>query len=365
MTTCSENARPVSTLSFLLTYRCPISCQHCLIDAGPRRKEKMALGSVLGWIDDTVAYRGGAIRNIELTGGEPFYDLQNLALVSDHAQQGGLSVSVETNAGWAETLEQAILTLNQLPAIDNISLSTGIHHQQFIPISHIRNAIIAAKLLGRRYDVTMVTECEQDEKYRSVRQQLEQVVESSRIRCIATYPAGRAKNPDSGIRIRTSGEAAEKPCISPFKPLILPDGRVMACSGPVHQFRKSSCPLCLGNLRKEPLEAVLDRAADSRLLHLIWSWGPHRMASILSSYGHEGLLPEEYVFGSPCDICNKLLSDRYLVSRLEGLLDDPANRRHLPHLQMLQLNSEEMRRQCMKADEAIFNPATIMLEHES
>lgn len=323
MTARSDNIRPVSTLGLLLTYTCPISCAHCLVDAGPRRKEKMALGSVCGWIDDAAAYRGGAIKSIELTGGEPFYDLQNLALVSDHAQQAGLSVSVETNAGWAGTLEQAILTLTRLPAIGFISLSTGVHHQQFIPIGHINNAIIAAELLGRRYHVTIVTDCEQDDRFIAIRKHLEKIIAPSRIRSVVTYPAGRAKKPESGIGIRASMEPSGKPCINPFKPVILPDGRVMACSGPVHRYRKS-CPLCLGNLRKEPLATVLDRTAKSRLMHLIWTWGPHRMASLLASYDHEERLPGEYVSGSPCDICNKLLSDRYLASRLKALLDDPA-----------------------------------------
>ncbi|NTV03114.1 MAG: hypothetical protein HGB04_10125 [Chlorobiaceae bacterium] len=364
MTSRSDNIRPVSTIGLLLTYSCPISCAHCLVNAGPRRKEKMALGSVFGWIDDAAAYRGGAIKSIELTGGEPFYDLRNLALVSDHAQQAGLSVSVETNAGWAGTLEQAILTLNQLPAIGYISFSTGVHHQQFIPIGHINNAIIAAELLGRRYDVTVTTDCEQDDRHLAIRKQLEKVVKPSRIRDVLTYPAGRAVNQDAGFAIRTSREPAGKPCTSPFKPVILPDGRVMACSGPVHQHRKS-CPLCLGNLRKESLEAVLDRSANSRLLHLIWTRGPHRLASLLSSSGHDELLPDKYVSGSPCDICNKLLSDKFLVSRLTGLLDEPANRGLSPRPQLRQLNSDEMRRHCRNDDEASFDKAAIILQPES
>mgnify|MGYP006271493659 FL=1 len=365
MTTRSDNIRPVSALGFLLTYHCPVSCAHCLVDAGPRRKEKMALGTALGWLDEAAAYRGGAIKAVELTGGEPFYDLQNLALVSDHAGQAGLLVSVETNAGWAGTLEAAVLTLNQLPAISKISLSTGAQHQRFIPLTHISNAAIAAELLGRRYEVFVATEGEQDEQYLATCKELEKVMPASRIKAVVNYPAGRAKRPESGIRLSTSSAPSEKPCAKPFKPLILPDGRVMACSGPVHHYRKPSCPLCLGNLRKEPLETVLNRAANRRLLHLVWNWGPHRLASLLASYGQAGLLPDEYVSGSPCDICNKLLSDKFLVSRLNALLEDPANGVLASGSRMRRLDSEEMMRQCGHEEEGRLSPAGILLQPKS
>jgi len=325
MTVRLEDIPFLSTLGFLLTYRCTISCQHCMLEAGPRRKKKMALGSVLGWIDEAAAYRRGAIKCIELTGGEPFYDLQTLALVSDHALKAGLSVTVATNAGWAGTLEQAILTLTHLPAIKTISISTDVYHQQFIPIGHIHNAIIAAELLDRRYDVTVTTDNTLDEHYRSIMASLETRVDPGLIRTAVTLPAGRARKNGRTLLHRTSPEPVATACDSSGKPVILPEGRVMACSGPMLTQHESG-PLCLGNLRKESLETVLDRAETNTLLHLIRVWGPHRMVSLLKSRGQVDLLPKEYICDSNCDICNKLFSDRHIAARLAEILDEPENR---------------------------------------
>lgn len=345
MTARSEDIPFMSTLGLLLTYRCTILCPHCLVEAGPERKEKMALGSAFGWIDEAAGYRNGTIRCIELTGGEPFYDLQTLALISDHAMHAGLSVSAITNAGWAETLEQAILTLNELPAIRKISISTDVYHQQFIPVGYVHNAIIAAELLGRKYDIAVTTDNEHDERYRSIIARLEKFVEPGRIRSTATVPAGRAMKQASALNRRHSPEPFTAACTASSVPVILPDGRVMACAGPM-LTRHDSCPLCLGNLRKESLANVLDRAEINPLLHLLRVWGPHRMVSLLRSRGHGALLPKEYLCGSGCDICTKLLSDRRLANLLTSLLDEQENRNVIAYARMQRLKEPEMVQRC-------------------
>jgi organic radical activating enzyme len=315
------------TIAFLLNYRCTIRCAHCNVEAAPGRKKKMALGNVFGWIDDTAAYGNGAIRNIELTGGEPFYDLQTLALVSDHAMNAGLEVSVCTNAGWAGTLERAIITLNELPAIRHLTIGTSVHHQQFIPDGHIHNAVIASALLGRRYDITVTTESEKDEPYRSLMERLHRIASPRQIRTTITFPAGRAaKHPAPGLVQKKSPVPSTAPCPSSDSCVILPDGRVMLCNGPM-MTRRGSCPLCLGNLRRESFQTVLDRAAGNPLFHLIREWGPHRLVALLVTSGHGDRLPKEYIQGSSCDVCSKILSDRRLARLIAEILDVPRNGR--------------------------------------
>lgn len=339
MTARTENTSFLSTIGLLLTYRCTIHCPHCFAEAGPGRKEKMALGSALGWIDEIAAYRDGCIRSVELTGGEPFFDLQTLALVSDHAMKAGLSITAATNAGWAGTLEQAILTLNELPGIRKISISTDVYHQQFIPDGHIHNAVIAAELLGRRYDITVTTESEQDERYLKVMERLERIVARRLIGTRITLPVGRALKPARSCKRKLSQEPSSKPCGSSV-PLILPDGRLIACSGPMTAIHDPN-PLSLGNLRRESLSSILERAETNPLLHLIRVWGPHRMVSLLQSRGHGDLLPKEYLCGSSCDICSRLLCDKRLAEILTQILNEPENRNVIAYAQRQRLSNTE------------------------
>lgn len=340
MTARTENTSCLSTIGLLLTYRCTIHCPHCSVEAGPGRKEKMALGSALGWIDEIAAYRDGCIRSIELTGGEPFFDLQTLALVSDHAMNAGLSVTAATNAGWAGTLEQAILTLNELPGIRKISIGTDVYHQQFIPDGHIHNAVIAAELLGRRYDITVTTDNEKDDRYRKIIERLERIVDRGLIRTRVTQPVGRALKPARSCKRMFSPEPSSTSCGSSV-PLILPDGRIIACSGPITANYEPS-PLNLGNLRRESLSSILERAESNPLLHLIRVWGPHRMVSLLQSRGHGELLPKEYLCGSSCDICSRILFDKRIAEILTKILNEPENRNVIAYARKQRLDKTEM-----------------------
>ena len=320
-----DDTQSVSTLSFMLTYRCTISCSHCMVEAGPRRKEKMALGSAFGWLDETASWREGRIKAVNMTGGEPFYDQRTLALVSDHACRGGISVSAETNASWAGSLGEAIVTLNQLPSISSITIGTDYYHQQFIPITNIQNAIIAAELLGRRYQVAVTTDNLLDERYISLIRHLKRIIDPRLIRSEVTVPAGRARTLADSLRTRTAPEPVASACAAAVTPVILPDGRVMACTEPMRSKLKS-CPLCLGDLRKEPLEAILDRAETNPLLQLIRICGPHRMISLLESRGYGDILPKEYICDSRCDICHKILSDKRLATLVAQIVEEPETR---------------------------------------
>lgn len=362
MTARPEQSPCMGTIALVLTYRCPISCSHCKVDAGPRRKEKMALGSALGWIDEAAAC--GAVKNIELTGGEPFYDLQTLAIVSDHALQAGLTVSVVTNACWSGTIEHAVLTLNRLPAIRRLSISTDLLHERFIPLGHIHNAIIAADLLGRSYEVTVTSDDEHGEAHRSFMRRLHRIVDPAHIKTRPIYPAGRARMHEGGLQAGKAAEPSGAACPAPGKPLILPDGRVLACTGPLLKRHKSS-PLSLGNLKKESLSSVLDRAESDRILRLIRAWGPHRLVSLLDKAGHGELLPKEYLCGSGCDICNKLLFNRRLVGSLLEILDRPEFETQGRHRRMHRLDSGGMARRYRGESTESFNAADLIFQPEA
>ena len=68
----------LSTIGFMLTYRCTVACPHCIVKAGPNRKEEMNIEHCLSWLGQARNYRNGHIYGLALTGGEPFYNLENL-----------------------------------------------------------------------------------------------------------------------------------------------------------------------------------------------------------------------------------------------------------------------------------------------
>src|ERR1051326_7104478 len=92
-------------VALVTTFRCPVRCTHCVVRAGPERREQVAVDSALRWIDDIASYRDGHIRLLTLTGGEPFSDLPHLRALAQRASARGLFLSIITNGFWATTEE--------------------------------------------------------------------------------------------------------------------------------------------------------------------------------------------------------------------------------------------------------------------
>lgn len=311
----------LSNIGFMLTYKCTIACPHCIVEAGPHRQEEMALESVLTWIDQARAYRRGLIKGLALTGGEPFYNLANLARISSHGQALGFIVSVVTNAFWAATRDQALQTLARLPALHMVSISTDVHHQRFIPLAYIKNAVWAAKELGRLYNIAVCTDNEADPGYLKTLDEIQAMGESDAIRVSITFPAGRAQKHAHRFNYLTALEPTVSACSMASSPVVFPDGKVIACIGPLLTLPPAH-PLHLGNLYQESLSDILDRAEINPILHTIRVWGPHKLVELLKQHGLTAMLPENYLQNCVCDACYKLLSDSRIIAALENILQD-------------------------------------------
>lgn len=315
----------LSNISFMLTYKCTIACPHCIVNAGPNRKEEMDVHRALDWIDQAAAYAEGQIKGLALTGGEPFYNIGHLRRISAYAQAKGFVTSVVTNAFWAKEKNEALDTLNEVPAIDYLSISTDVHHQRFIPIETIRNAVWAARETGRQFNIAICTDNEENPEYQSILRQLESIVTPDDIRIAVTYPAGRALKHHNALNHEHSARPTVSACTMASAPVVYPDGNVMACIGPVLTI-SGACPLRLGNLNENSLQSILDNAEINPVLQIIRVWGPAKLVSLLTRAGKAELLPREYISNSTCDICYKLFSDDRIIAELEAIL---AERRYL------------------------------------
>ncbi len=60
----------LQTIVLSVTYKCPIKCKYCGVNAGPHRNEKMSLQMIKRLIDE--AYSLGTVEVVVFTGGEPF-----------------------------------------------------------------------------------------------------------------------------------------------------------------------------------------------------------------------------------------------------------------------------------------------------
>lgn len=328
-------------IGLLMTYKCQVTCPHCIIEAGPHRKEEMSIGDASNWIEQISNYRDGYIKVLALTGGEPFYNLENLSEISQFAAARGLFVSVVTNAFWANTKNQAVKTLKHLNAIKMLSISTDVYHQESIPFERVENAIAAAREIDIPFTVAVCTENEGDPAYQRILCTLERIVEKDVIQTAITFVAGRAFRKTDRLQYQMSKNPPISACGAGSSPIIFPDGRVVACVGPIVDLRTPH-PLLLGSLRKNCLKEILDGAESNSILHTIRIWGPKKIISLIENAGLDKHLPDEYVKDSICNACYCLMSNEEIVNFLNQLADDVEFTRKVAYARIYYLKETTM-----------------------
>lgn len=324
-----------------MTYKCQVACSHCIIKAGPNRTEVLSLNDAINWIRQISNYRNGYIKVLSLTGGEPFYNIDLLREVSSFAESCGLFVSAVTNAYWAETPQKAIEILKGLPSIKMLAISTDIYHQEKIPFERVKNAVFASKECNIPVNIHICTENENNEDYKGIFENARALVGEDSILTAITFPAGRALEDIGILKHEVSEEPAVSACPAGSSPIIFPDGRLIACIGPVIDL-KSQHPLVLGNLNKSTLESILDHAEMNPILHSIRIWGPKRLVSLIKEAGLDKCIPKRYIKGSICDACYALMSNPQAIEYLSNLAKDTEFKRKVAYARLYYLNESEM-----------------------
>src|SRR5579864_1600947 len=95
----------LQNIGLMLTYKCQVSCPHCIVECSPRRTEEMDEARALDWIAQIARYRNHYVKVLSLTGGEPLIDLDRFRRIADCGRSHGLLVAVVSNAFWAETYD--------------------------------------------------------------------------------------------------------------------------------------------------------------------------------------------------------------------------------------------------------------------
>ncbi len=328
-------------IGLVTTLHCQACCPHCIVRAGPKRTERITPDEAGSWLGQIAEYRDGHILAVALTGGEPFSDLEHLRVISRQAASRGLLVTAVTNAYWATSEAEALRILEDLPEIQILTFSTDVYHQRTIPLSNVENAVLAAQRLGRRYVVALCTRGENDSETDEIERQVERFTLPETINRAHIFPVGRAR----GIRNLLSYSYSDKPpdaaCAMAHSPVIFPDGRVLACFGPIVGVA-SNHPLMLGNLNQDPLATILDRAEENAVLHAIRLWGPQELIQRMRDAGLESHIPDRYVSKSVCCACFDVLTEPTLVEFLERLGEDADFRREVAFGRVYYLNETRM-----------------------
>ncbi len=306
----------LTQVGIFLTYRCTISCRHCLVGAGPLRTEEIDLNEAMGWLHQIRNYENGKIQSIGFTGGEPFCCYDKLLKLADLAHDLGLNYTVITNGFWASSKQKARKILSRLLPSD-LSISSDIFHQEFIPVENVENVFKSCQELGIRCDITFAYDDHVMKQTKMLVKQLLRFASKQSIRVTRIFPSGRGGKQADFSEVSVKDKPPSRiPCLFATVPYILPDGGIIACIGPLINIPRKNNPLFLGSLRHQSLSEIFHRSENNPVLHGLRIWGPEFWHQIVEEQGPQSSLPQNYYTDCPCEGCITLLKKPDVASFL-------------------------------------------------
>jgi hypothetical protein len=272
---------------------------------------------------------GGIVKAVHVSGGEPFLfqdDLRFLGLAIAGRQ---LAFGINTNAFWATSLTAARAVVDDITGLTQLFLSTDVYHEEFIPIARVVNAAKAGVLSGLHVYIGICTpRGEEAEIVRRVRQQLgAEYLEKVYVGATPVETGGRASGLIEARWRRRSSAVPLGACRLIKRPVVMPNGDVLACCNTTAHSRCGSSPLVLGSVECERLSDILARGRRNKILEVIGTFGPAALAAVLPREAFN-MLSGEYLEDDVCGLCVDMMSN----SRIVSVLEDPEVFRKIERL---------------------------------
>ncbi len=304
------------TLVLIYGMACPLKCDFCCHPVEEYGAGKIQPEEAVAWIRQAAELE--SVRLVVFTGGEPFVYYRELLKILEATEDTGLPIRIVTAAHWAKSVEEAKAKLLPLRerGLRELSVSTDPSHQVFVPASFAENAVRAAVELGLLAELAGVF-WDPDTKVEDV----VRVPEGVRTTRHLAIPIGRGKDRPVPPEEYKLDLRRFRGCGRPraFDLTVYPTGEVYPCCSGGFNIQAR---LSFGNLRREPLSAIVERIHADRYLKLVFEQGFFLLYALCRVKFPDLFqqLPDWTPYVSPCQLCARIHSDRELMEALEPLL---------------------------------------------
>src|SRR3546814_15640143 len=127
-------------LTVLCTYQCTAACKQVCVESSPHIKGRLS-GDVIRKRITEAHQAFPSIKVVVFSGGEAFLLKDELIKSVEHASSMGMSTRIVSNGSWAKRLVRAKEICNELKraGLDELNISTGNDHQEFVPQESVVN----------------------------------------------------------------------------------------------------------------------------------------------------------------------------------------------------------------------------------
>jgi pyruvate-formate lyase-activating enzyme len=303
-------------LSVSLTNRCPLRCKHCFTNASPSNGVDMDIKMVSN-IASQLKDLQGTIKDIGITGGEPFLRPDEIKIISEAGKQIGATVGVVSSGYWATSRLEAEHIIGEFEDVCQYNFSTDVYHLQFVPLTNIKNAYEAAKKKGKQVTIRFTESCGNLEKEKHLLEEI-RVFAGKDIHIQNLIPFGRAEHLDE--KYPFTRKKPPVPCLS-TGPTVCEDGAVLPCCNALLALRHDHS-LVLGNVAIDTLSAIYKKNSTNTIFHFLRLWGSQGLYELLRKSPLSNLLPKKHLYFDPCYTCAKLFSIAQINKYLAELAMD-------------------------------------------
>jgi hypothetical protein len=300
-----------------LTQKCPIRCRHCFVESSPTRSEHANLDAFRRWLDGILETE--SVELITFSGGEPLSHPRALAYGLKACLDSNRYSVLATSAFWARTPTSADETLDRYPPFRCLWISTDCYHEEFVPLSHLRNAAEAAI----KRNISVVFQIVDDDPNHSpflkrFESQMGELAPKSEVFITPLSLVGRASRElDIPLPLpeRDLSKIPDVPCPWLGAPWLHEDGVVCACPN-LEVHRNPHHPLRLGDLNVTNFSVISRRADNDLYLQAIRVLGPR---GIVETFSVEewGWDRASFRGTNICDLCHSLAAVPNLPRRVQ------------------------------------------------
>lgn len=310
---------------FSYTDKCNIQCDHCIVDSGPARTEKMDYEKAQAVIRD--AGEMGTIKRITFTGGESLLFINEIGPLMSLTRSLGMNTALVSNGSWATSPEQAQKMLAKLEehGLNELVISVSQWHSKFVPMERLDSIANGVKETSIRLTFYLCRLSDEDEVANSLVKKYTQL--GVHIEEQYVVPYGRAAEKienQSAMRFESINEMEPRRCYNVLGPMVVPEGDVyFCCSGDFYRNKKYSAHRH-GNINEESFKSIAEKR-NVRLVELIHFWGPKGIYEMAKDDLHKaGFVPQEKYFGD-CGLCQQIHGDERWVKAVLQSSSKPEN----------------------------------------
>jgi len=314
----------LKSLAFLLTDRCNASCGMCCFSCTPHNRTLLDIGLVKDYIRQAAEL--GTVKSINFSGGEAIMYYDELLECIACAKSYGFRSTLVSNGFWAADMEKGRALLGGLVAegLTDLSLSVDQFHQEYVPLTSVRNAMRLAEEFHVLSAITLV-ELRDGFSAAFSMDALRPLIYGKNLIVYPAFPAGAAvKNiPDDQFIRVCAPDSARCPFDHTFT--VLFDGSVLMCCS---QFSREIPPVHLGRYETTTLKDAIHNFNNNPYLYVLLSEGFKFYVDLARSLGFS--VDEHYCVA--CHLCHHLLGNALFLQAALPMVEEEASRLRLNKL---------------------------------